>query len=224
MDLAAAGDFTQGGRISGTDGVTVISNGNVTMVAGARTDSTGDIGYRAGGDLTVDTLHTTTGLAGGKVTLEGRTLTSNATESGSIRAGQVDVRVPTDNGERVYDLVDTTNGKARVSLNQRTLGGKVVEDSQYVADLTHPQSVDTPRLVFTRSKASSRAPPARASSPSPATTASGTTNPEFSRTHPAWEPGLAPGFLMVCARHGAKRHRLALSRPAVVAARDDLEV
>ncbi|MBI53112.1 MAG: hypothetical protein CL551_01875 [Alcanivorax sp.] len=148
VDLAAAGDFTQGGRISGTDGVTVISNGNVTMVAGARTDSTGDIGYRAGGDLTVDTLHTTTGLAGGKVTLEGRTLTSNATESGSIRAGQVDVRVPTDNGERVYDLVDTTNGKARVSLNQRTLGGKIVEDSQYVGDLTHPQSVDTPRLVF----------------------------------------------------------------------------
>ncbi len=27
-----------------------------------------------------------------------------------------------------------------------------------------------------------------------------------------------------CARHGAKRHRVALSRPAVVAARDDLEV
>ena len=31
-------------------------------------------------------------------------------------------------------------------------------------------------------------------------------------------------FFLVCARHGAKRHRVALSRPAVVAARDDLEV
>ncbi|MBM7334793.1 beta strand repeat-containing protein [Alloalcanivorax marinus] len=147
VDLSAGGDLTQRGRITGTDGVSVSGNGNVTMATGAETGSTGQVRYRAGQTLTVDRIHTTTGLGGGTVILEGRDLASNATGSGSIRAGEVRVRVLNVDSDRVYEMVDTTDGKARVSLNDRTLGGKVVEDTQYVADLTAPQSV-MPRLVF----------------------------------------------------------------------------
>ncbi|MEO1900244.1 MAG: filamentous hemagglutinin N-terminal domain-containing protein [Alcanivorax sp.] len=147
VDLSAGGDLTQRGRITGTDGVSVSGNGNVTMATGAETGSTGQVRYRAGQTLTVDRIHTTTGLGGGTVVLEGRDLASNATGSGSIRAGEVRVRVLNVDSDRVYEMVDTTDGKARVSLNDRTLGGKVVEDTQYVADLTAPQSV-MPRLVF----------------------------------------------------------------------------
>ncbi|WP_262730865.1 filamentous hemagglutinin N-terminal domain-containing protein [Alloalcanivorax marinus] len=147
VDLSAGGDLTQRGRITGTDGVSVSGNGDVTMATGAETGSTGQVRYRAGQTLTVDRIHTTTGLGGGTVILEGRDLASNATGSGSIRAGEVRVRVLNVDSDRVYEMVDTTDGKARVSLNDRTLGGKVVEDTQYVADLTAPQSV-MPRLVF----------------------------------------------------------------------------
>lgn len=147
VDLSAGGDLTQRGRITGTDGVSVSGNGDVTMATGAETGSTGQVRYRAGQTLTVDRIHTTTGLGGGTVILEGRDLASNATGSGSIRAGEVRVRVLNVDSDRVYEMVDTTHGKARVSLNDRTLGGKVVEDTQYVADLTAPQSV-MPRLVF----------------------------------------------------------------------------
>ncbi len=55
--------------------------------------------------------------------------------------------MPNGDGDRVYDMVDTTNGKARVILNGRTQGGKIVEDAQFVADLTHPQSA-MPRIVL----------------------------------------------------------------------------
>lgn len=149
VDLTAGGDLTQRGRITGTDGVSVSGNGDVTMVTGAQTHSGGQVHYRAGQTLAVDRIHTTTGLGGGTVILEGRKLVNNATAPGSIRAGQVNVRVTNNaDSDRVYEMVDTTNGKARVFLNDRTLGGKVVEDSQYVADLTHPQSVNTQGLVF----------------------------------------------------------------------------
>ncbi|MFC6327219.1 two-partner secretion domain-containing protein [Alloalcanivorax gelatiniphagus] len=149
VDLSAGGNLTQHGLISGTDGVSVSGNGNVTMVTGAETQSSGQVHYRAGQTLAVDRIHTTTGLGGGTVILEGRNLVSNAPTPGSIRAGQVNVRVTNNpDSDRVYEMVDTTNGKARVFLNDRTLGGKVVEDSQYVADLTHPQSVATTGPVF----------------------------------------------------------------------------
>lgn len=147
VELAAGGDLTQRGRITGTDGVTVAGNGDVTMTAGAHTQSNGQVYYRAGQTLTVNTIHTDAGLPGSTVILEGRNLRSNATAPGSIRAGQLDVRVPNGDGDRVYDMVDTTNGKARVILNGRTQGGKVVEDAQFVADLTHPQSA-LPRVML----------------------------------------------------------------------------
>ena len=147
VTLGAGGDLTQRGRITGTDGVTVAGNGDVTMTAGAHTQSNGQVYYRAGQTLTVNTIHTDAGLPGGTVILEGRNLRSNATAPGSIRAGQLDVRVPNGDGDRVHDMVDTTNGKARVILNGRTQGGKIVEDSEYVADLTGSQSA-MPRFVF----------------------------------------------------------------------------
>jgi len=147
VELAAGGDLTQRGRITGTDRVTVAGNGDVTMVSGAHTQSTGQVYYRAGQTLTVNSLHTTTGLPGGIVTLEARNLRSNATEPGSIRAGQVEARLAKADSERLYEMVDTTNGKARVFLNGRTLGGKIVEDAQFVADLTHPQSA-LPRVML----------------------------------------------------------------------------
>ncbi len=147
VELAAGGDLTQRGRITGTDGVTVAGNGDVTMTAGAHTQSNGQVYYRAGQTLTVNTIHTDAGLPGSTVILEGRNLRSNATAPGSIRAGQLDVRVPNGDGDRVYDMVDTTNGKARVILNGRTQGGKIVQDSEYVADLTGPQG-SLPRLVL----------------------------------------------------------------------------
>lgn len=147
VTLGAGGDLTQRGRITGTDGVTVTGNGDVTMTAGAHTQSNGQVYYRAGQTLTVNTIHTDASLPGSTVILEGRTLRSNATAPGSIRAGQLDVRVPNGDGDRVYDMVDTTNGKARVILNGRTQGGKVVEDAQFVADLTHPQSA-LPRVML----------------------------------------------------------------------------
>ena len=147
VELAAGGDLTQRGRITGTDRVTVAGNGNVTMTAGAHTQSTGQVYYRAGQTLTVNTIHTDAGLPGSRVILEGRNLRSNATAPGSIRAGQLDVRVPNGDSDRVHDMVDTTNGKARVVLNGRTQGGKVVEDAQFVADLTQPQSA-LPRVML----------------------------------------------------------------------------
>jgi len=117
------------------------------MTAGAHTQSTGQVYYRAGQTLTVNTIHTDAGLPGSRVILEGRNLRSNATAPGSIRAGQLDVRVPNGDSDRVHDMVDTTNGKARVVLNGRTQGGKVVEDAQFVADLTQPQSA-LPRVML----------------------------------------------------------------------------
>ncbi|MGB0538108.1 MAG: hypothetical protein ACPGJX_12125, partial [Alloalcanivorax venustensis] len=147
VELAAGGDLTQHGRVTGTEGVTIAGNGDVTMTAGAHTQSNGQVYYRAGQTLTVNTIHTDAGLPGGTVILEGRNLRSNATAPGSIRAGQLDVRVPNGDGDRVHDMVDTTNGKARVILNGRTQGGKIVEDSEYVADLTGSQSA-MPRFVF----------------------------------------------------------------------------
>ena len=147
VELAAGGDLTQRGRITGTDHVTVAGNGDVTMVSGAHTQSTGQVYYRAGQTLTVNTIHTDAGLPGDTVILEGRNLRSNATAPGSIRAGQLDVRVPNGDSDRVHDMVDTTNDRARVVLNGRTQGGKVVEDAQFVADLTHPQSA-LPRVML----------------------------------------------------------------------------
>ena len=87
VDLSAGGNLTQHGLISGTDGVSVSGNGNVTMVTGAETQSSGQVHYRAGQTLAVDRIHTTTGLGGGTVILEGRNLVSNAPAPGSIRAG-----------------------------------------------------------------------------------------------------------------------------------------
>ncbi len=147
VELAAGGDLTQHGRVTGTEGVTIAGNGDVTMTAGAHTQSNGQVYYRAGQTLTVNTVHTDAGLPGSTVILEGRNLRSSATAPGSIRAGQLDVRVPNGDGDRVYDMVDTTNGKARVILNGRTQGGKVVDDAQFVADLTGPQSA-LPRLML----------------------------------------------------------------------------
>ena len=65
------------------------------MTAGAHTQSNGQVYYRAGQTLTVNTIHTDAGLPGGTVILEGRNLRSNATAPGSIRAGQLDARCPT---------------------------------------------------------------------------------------------------------------------------------
>jgi len=145
--LGAGGDLTQRGRITGTDGVTVAGNGDVTMTDGAHTQSNGQVYYGAGQTLTVNTIYTDDSLPGSTVILEGRNLRSNASGPGSIRAGQLDVRVPNVDGDRVYDMLDTFNGKARVVVNGRTQGGEIVEDSQYVADLTASRG-PLPRMVM----------------------------------------------------------------------------
>ena len=138
VSLHAGGDVVQGGNISSASYANVYGQGDVTMMPYAQTTATTDVTYHAGDELTVNEIATTGGLSGGRIRLEGRTFKSNADDSGSLSGGAIQFNLTNTGGLYVEQLVNTTIGKSRVWVNGRTQGGKITEDSQYVADLLSP--------------------------------------------------------------------------------------
>ena len=135
VDLRAAGDLLQSANITSSAGVDLYGQGDVTMAKNTRTLAADGVMYRADERLTVDTITAAGGLVGGRIILQGESLRSNADNPGSLKGGDIRFDLSDTRGLNVGTLVANPDSLGRISLNGRTVGGKIIEDSQYTADM-----------------------------------------------------------------------------------------
>ncbi|WP_010628905.1 filamentous hemagglutinin N-terminal domain-containing protein [Halomonas sp. KM-1] len=135
-DISTAGN----GNIAVTGGTHVVMSPEVTTKAGR-----GHVSYSAGDLLTVSNITTSTGLNGGRVTLQAPRLVSNASEPGSVQAGFVNVVSPQASDDMLKRLVGDTADQSRLSINDRMAGGRLADDRSFMETLLLPSVMSAPR-------------------------------------------------------------------------------
>jgi hypothetical protein len=107
--------------------VDVTADNDITMDPGTTTGTgSGDITYSADGDLTIDTLETSSGSSGGTITLEGDTLTDNNGSGMNTTGGSLVIDVP---GTSLSDIQELLGSEIsyRITMNDVTIGGMIID-------------------------------------------------------------------------------------------------